>query len=433
MIFKNGGQRESIHRVKRIKCTTSFFRQKNVIFENPGKANHFRHIYNLVTFGYQSTAMLKILFTLLFLYALEQTSFCQNKNIDAEATSIPETHCTSVDALAAYIKQNFTNDMARIRAIYVWVANHISYDVKRFLDREKNPGVPPQPVTDVLATRSAVCQGYSDLFVTLCKSVGINAIEVGGYTKFQGKVNIISHAWVAAQLAGQWYLFDPTWGAGYVSDDNRFTKKFNNSFYKVQPDKFISDHMPFDPLFQFLSYPLTNKEFINATTASTKTVFRYSDTLEHHVQLSSQQQMAAELRRMEAAGIQIDLLLKRQQYLKTVLQSSTSSDAFEEGGKAFNTAMDLYKQYMGYKNNQFGNISDTDLKQLMDNMESNLKRSRSLLLESVPKNESQRQARANNVSMIDRFWPQLTKEKQFVQQYLSKADASARKQLFVKR
>ena len=364
---------------------------------------------------------------------LRQISFCQNKNIDAEATSIPETNCASVDALAAYIKHNFATDTARMRAIYVWIANHISYDVKRLLDREKNPDMPPQTVADVLVTRTAVCQGYSDLFVALCKAVDLNAMEVSGYTKFQGKVNIISHAWVAAQLEGQWYLFDPTWGAGYVTDNNRFTRRFNNSFYRVQPEKFIVDHMPFDPLYQFLSYPLTNKEFIDARTPSTKVIFSYNDTLRQHQQLSSQQQMAAELRRMEAAGVQIDLLLKRQQFLKKVLQSSSSSDAFEEGGKAFNSAMDLYKQYIGYKNNHFGNLSDNELKQMIDNMESNLKRSRSLLLEAVPKTEGQRQARTNNVSMIDRFWPQLTKEKQFVQQYLSMADASARNQLFMKR
>ena len=68
----------------------------------------------------------------------------------------------------------------------------------------------------------------------------------------------------------------------------------------------------------------------------------------------------------------------------------------------------------------------------IDSIESNLKRSRSLLLESVPKNDGQRQAKANNVTMIDRFWPQLAKEKQFAQQYLSMADASARTKLFVK-
>lgn len=375
--------------------------------------------------------MRKILFTLVFFCAFQQFSYAQTKNIDGDAASIPENNCTTVDALASYIKQKFSTDTARIRAIYVWITNHISYDVKRFRDRDKNPDNPPQTIADVLATRSAVCQGYSDLFVELCKGVGINAIVVSGYTKTQGRVNIISHAWAAAEVGDQWYLFDPTWGAGYVKDDY-FTKRFNNSFYKVQPAKFISDHMPFDPLYQFLSYPLTNKEFIDGTPVANKTLFNYKDTLAQHIRLSSAEQKAAELRRLETAGIPIDILLKHQQFLKKIVLSSASKNVFDEGGQAYMAAMNLYKQYIDYKNKQFSAIKDNELKQIMDSIEYDLKLSRSLLLQAVPKTDAQRQARTNNVSNIDRFWPQLNKEKQFVLQYLATAETS-RKQLFMKR
>lgn len=375
--------------------------------------------------------MMRILFAFVLL-CLSRVNYAQTKNVDADAASIPETDCTSVDALASYIKQHFPGDSDRVRAVYVWVANHISYDVKRFNERDKDPDAPPQTVADVLSTRSAVCQGYSDLFVALCKAVGINAIQVSGYTKNQGKVNIISHAWAAVELNGKWYLFDPTWGAGYVTDDDKFVKHFNNTFYKVLPEKFIADHMPFDPMCEFLSYPLTNKEFIEGKPASVKTEFHYADTLKQHLQLSDVQQKAAELRRLEAAGIQIDLLLKQQQFLKKSLNAFGSNDAFDEGGKAFNTAMDLYKEYIGHKNKQFSTIGDSELKQMMERIEANVKLSRSLMLQAVIKTDGQRQARTTNVSNLDRFWPQLMKEKQFVQQYLS-TEASIRKQLFMKR
>lgn len=375
--------------------------------------------------------MTRILFAFVLL-CLGKVNYAQTKNVDADAASIPEVNCTSVDALASYIKQHFSTDTDRVRAIYVWVANHISYDVKRFNDRDKNPDAPPQTVADVLSTHSAVCQGYSDLFVALCKALGINAIQVSGYTKNQGKVNIISHAWAAVELDGKWYFFDPTWGAGYVTDDDKFVKHFNNTFYKILPEKFIADHMPFDPMYEFLSYPLTNKEFIEGKPASTRTAFHYADTLKQHLQLSVAQQKAAELRRLEAAGIQIDLLLKQQQFLKKSLNAFGSNDAFDEGGKAFNTAMDLYKEYIDHKNKQFNTIGDNELKQLMESIEVNVKLSRSLMLQAVVKTDGQRQARATNVSNLDRFWPQLMKEKQFVQQYLS-TEAPARKQLFMKR
>lgn len=375
--------------------------------------------------------MKRILFALVFL-CLFKVNYAQTKNIDVDAASIPEVNCASVDALASYIKQHFSSDTDRVRAIYVWVANHISYDVKRFNDRDKNPDAPPQTSANVLSTRSAVCQGYSNLFVIVCKAVGVNAIQVSGYTKNQGKVNIISHAWATVELSGKWYFFDPTWGAGYLTDDDKFVKRFNNTFYQVIPEKFIADHMPFDPMYEFLPYPLTNKEFIEAKPASTRTAFHYADTLKQHLQLSIAEQKAAELRRLEAAGIQIDLLLKQEQYLRRSLQTFGSNDAFDEGGKAFNTAMDLYKEYIGQKNKQFSAIGDNDLKQMIESIESNVKLSRSLMLQAVVKTDGQRHARTTNVSNLDRFWPQLMKEKQFVQQYLS-TEASARKQLFIKR
>lgn len=375
--------------------------------------------------------MSRILLAALLLCAACSNIYAQNKDIDTKAISIPEANCTSVEALANYIKQNFTVDSARVRAVYVWITNHISYDVARLKAKEKNPDMPPQTVTEVLSSRSAVCQGYSELFVALCRAMNINATLISGYTKFQGKVNPVSHAWVAVEIDSEWFLFDPTWGAGYVKDD-WFYQAFNNSFYKIPPSKLIADHMPFDPMYQFLDHPLTNKEFIDGKPAATQALFQYKDTIKKHFQLASLQQMAAELRRMEAAGIQIDLLQERRTYLKNNLQGNASKDAFEEGGKAYMAAMDLYKQYIGNKNQQFSAISDGDLKKMMDSIEQSIKLSRSLLLEAVPKTDQQRQAKSNNVTNIDRFWIQLNKEKQFVQTYLS-TDQAARKQLFFKR
>lgn len=372
--------------------------------------------------------MFRILFFVLLLCAAYQNNYAQNKDIDTKAVSIPEANCTSVDALSSYIKQNFTGDSARVRAVYVWITHHISYDLARLKAKEKNPDLPPQTVAEVLSTRSAVCQGYSELFVALCKAMGINATLVSGYTKFQGKVNPISHAWTAVELNGEWQLFDPTWGAGYVRDD-RFYKAFNNSFYRVSPSTLIADHMPFDPMYQFLTHPLSNKEFIEGKPAASQALFQYKDTLKQHSQLPAAQQMAAELRRMEAAGIQIDLLQERRTYLKNNLQGNASKDAFDEGGKAYMAAMNMYKGYIGHKNQQFSNISDEELKKMMESMEQSIKLSRSLLLEAVPKTDQQRQARSNNVTNIDRFWVQLNKEKQFVQTYIA-TDQSARKQLF---
>ncbi len=375
--------------------------------------------------------MPRVLFILLFVFSSQLNSYGQ-QNTDAQAISIPVADCASVDALSSYINRNFNTDSTRIRAIYTWITNHISYDVARFLAREKSPsGSSASPTAaQVLSSRSGVCQGYSDLFVALCKGAGIDALRIGGYTKQQGKVSAIAHAWVAAYLDGQWYLFDPTWGAGYVKNDV-FVKRFNNIFYKVPPVKFIADHMPFDPQYQYLTYPLSHQEFIDGRPASAKSMFNYADTIKRHNELSLVGQTADELRRLEAAGMQNNLLRERQAFLKQILQASASKNSFDEGIEVFKTAFSMYKEFMGHKRNQFNTINDIDLRKKTDSIELYVKKSRALISETNPKTDAQRDAKAGQIGSIDRFWVEWIKQKDFTSKFLA-TDKDKRKQLFIR-
>ncbi|MDB5197450.1 MAG: hypothetical protein JWP88_1821 [Flaviaesturariibacter sp.] len=362
--------------------------------------------------------MHKTLTILLLAVILHQSVAAQSTLIDAQAVSIPATMAASTETLSTYIAQNFSTDTARVRAIYVWVANNISYDVERLKQREKEPKGPPQPVADVLQSRSAVCQGYADLFVALCKGVGINATVVSGYTKKGGVVSPISHAWVAAEVDGAWWTFDPTWGAGYVRDD-RFVKAFNNKFYKMHPFAILADHMPFDPMLQFLDHPLTNEEFINGRPPATKTVFNYRDSLQQFQTLTKQQQLEARLRRLEAAGVRNSLLEEHRQHLKQGLQSFASKDAFEEAGTLFKSVKDRYQEYLEYRKQRFTTIDNAKLRSLMDGMTTDLRQARQTLLDVQPRTDQQRAAKGNNLSNLDRFGAVLSREKEFVDNYLA--------------
>jgi hypothetical protein len=374
--------------------------------------------------------MIRTVICLLLFISLGHQVYAQNNNLDEKAASIPDENCSNVDALASYIKSNYTTDAERIRAIYIWITNHIKYDVPLFNSIEMNPDQEPQPVSKVLSERKAVCQGYADLFVALCNGVGINAMRVNGYTKIQGRLNHISHAWAAAVLDGKWYLFDPTWSAGYVQE-NRFVKLYNNGFYQQEPKSFVADHMPFDPMYQFLSYPLTNRDFISGSPASSKEEFNYADSLREYSQLSSVQQMAAELRRMVAAGIENDLLLKRRIFLKNALQSYGSKDAFDESTKDFNTAVKIFNRYIGFKNHLFANAQTNDLRLMLDSTADLIKISRSYLVEAIPKSDAQRQSKGSMMGEIERFWVRIKKEKVFLEQYIA-TDEQKRKQLFMR-
>lgn len=364
-----------------------------------------------------------------FLISLSWNSFAQ-QNVQERSFSIPSVNCLSIDSLSSYIQQNFKTDNDKTRAIYLWVTNNISYDVPRFLARDKEPKMPPQTTREVFTSKSAVCQGYSELFVELCNNAGIKAFKVSGYTKKKREISPVSHAWVAAVLDGGWFLFDPTWGAGYVRNET-FVKRVTDSFYKVLPAKFIGDHMPFDPMFQLLPYPLTTREFIEGSPASGKSIFNFNDSIKQHTQLIPQLQFAAELRRMETAGIQNGIVTEHQAFLKRQLQSIESKDAFNEAQVLFKRGLFLYNQYVSYKNNRFSSITDKDLKLQIDSIELCIRSSRSLISELNPTNDKNRDSKANIIATIERFWTKFIDEQQFVEKYLA-TNMENRKQLFRK-
>ena len=95
---------------------------------------------------------------------------------DDVVLKIPQGSTYATSGIVDYIKQNFSSDTSRLRAIYVWVTNNINYDIAKVRARNANiPGV-RQPVEDVLKTRNAVCQGYADLFVELCNGLNIRQL-----------------------------------------------------------------------------------------------------------------------------------------------------------------------------------------------------------------------------------------------------------------
>jgi hypothetical protein len=374
--------------------------------------------------------MFKALLTTLLPFFMAQSIHSQTTATDALALKMPGASTSATGEMINYINQNFSTDTARVRAIYVWVASNIRYDVARFHARDENPA--PQTIGDVLKTKSAVCQGYSDLFAELCKGAGLKAMVVGGYTKIGEMVSSIAHAWVAVELRGSWYLFDPTWGAGYVRND-QFVPAFSNRFYKLAPADMIKDHMPFDPMFQFLNYTLTNKEFIEGQTATaTKAFFNYNDTLQRYTLLSPAEKIQSEARRLEANGIRNDLILKRLNHLKKGVQSYTSSDDVAEAGNAFRQAINLFNQYIVHKYKQFGTLQDNDLLQMIDSVTYYASLSRSLLNTAVPHTDAQRQAHASNYQSLEKFQKQAMEEKEFVNRYVN-TDKALRRQLFVRR
>lgn len=185
--------------------------------------------------------------------------------VDTYADATPDGVEQSVATLAAYLAQAGSDDLTRARALYRWIAGNIEYDAVGF--RTGNHG--DQSADGVLRSRSCVCEGYARLTEAVGAAMGLQIQRVSGWSKgygyttgqrFDGPTN---HAWNAVRIDGQWRLMDPTWGAGYLDQQMRFVRRFQEHYFLTPPDAFIFDHLPQDPQWQLLDRPVTTEEYVD--------------------------------------------------------------------------------------------------------------------------------------------------------------------------
>ena len=100
-----------------------------------------------------------------------------------------------------------TGDYEKLKAIYDALRGSVSYDrVHR-----KNPHSHLKSTAyGALVLHSATCQGYCAALYRLLREAGINCRVVTGAAEGEEAL----HAWIIAELEGQYYNLDPTWDAG---------------------------------------------------------------------------------------------------------------------------------------------------------------------------------------------------------------------------
>ena len=199
--------------------------------------------------------------------------------IDWKVQSIEPASSPAI--LAKNITASYSTDHEKVRAIFSWIAGNISYRVKNSYNyRRKNyvetgPVIPDTGVLKsaneavaetVLANRSAICDGYSRLFKTLCDYAGIESAIVTGYARSNiGRTELkfrSNHNWNAVYIDSAWYLLDVTWASGSVSYyGDAFIQHFDDYYFFTSPELFIRDHWPDDMRWALLPNPPALREF----------------------------------------------------------------------------------------------------------------------------------------------------------------------------
>ncbi|MBA2664360.1 MAG: transglutaminase [Bradymonadaceae bacterium] len=163
----------------------------------------------------------------------------------------------SIESVAKYILENEPEGLWRVKALYDYVADRIVYDVAALTGHR-----PSQDAETVFRTRMGVCAGYAQLLRALGEHTGDEIIYVVGVSRnLEGEVGGGGHAWNAARVDDKWYLLDPTWGSGHITD-NAFKKAYNPAYLFTPPNVLLNTHFPDDEGWQLLGEPLSRGEFM---------------------------------------------------------------------------------------------------------------------------------------------------------------------------
>jgi Uncharacterized protein involved in cytokinesis, contains TGc (transglutaminase/protease-like) domain len=317
----------------------------------------------------------KLLFILCFCTTVALTAQTNDEYaaIDAKMLQIPDSSTKSTQSIARYINSKFTDKHDKIRAIYHWITKNIQYDIKNMYAtnlHEDTKGLADK----LLKSRKGVCIDYAMLFNNIAQQAGIKSYVIQGFTKQNGAVDNIPHAWCAACIDTTWYLFDPTWGAGGVTN-SKYVSRQNNFFFKTKPESLIKSHMPFDPQWQLLNYPVGYEEFCNLKAGTTykKSYFNFNDSIQAYEKRSEEEQLIITTGRMEKNKVTNAIVFDRLQYNKREIEyfeNTRNVDYYNAAINYYNEGINSLNAFINYRNNHFTPTKpDAELKVMLDTID----------------------------------------------------------------
>ena len=146
-------------------------------------------------------------------------------------------------------------DYQKIKSIYDYMCSNISYDYDNL---EDDTYMLKYTAYAALINRTAVCQGYANLFYRLALEAGVDARLITGTGNGGG------HAWNIANLGDSYYYLDSTWDAGRAS--YKYYLKGKTDFGDHQNGEEFSS----DEFFARYMIPETGYEICSSHTFSTE-------------------------------------------------------------------------------------------------------------------------------------------------------------------
>jgi transglutaminase/protease-like cytokinesis protein 3 len=226
-----------------------------------------------------------------------QSGYCQHLDfvhIDfSHVDSIAVNYKTKGDLDPARIAKEITGglntDIEKFRVIFRWITENIAYDInlyKKIISHNAKARRYPLKtarwnkrfnkvyVRHTIKKRTTVCEGYSWLLETMCRSVGLSSVVITGYARgihsVIGSTSKTGHAWNAVMINNKWYLSDPTWASGGVDTGlTEYIRSYDETYFLVDPGDLIANHFPKDAQWMLLLEKPSLSDFINAPVKTT--------------------------------------------------------------------------------------------------------------------------------------------------------------------
>ena len=210
---------------------------------------------------------------------LNRADYKHYQKLSRRSETCPVNYDVSPYHLARYLTMPARSDLEKVRGIYVWIANNITYDMQGY----KSGDLPDYRPKGVLNSKLAVCEGYARLFNKLCREAGVESEIIRGYSKGYGykkgeTFTSTNHSWNAVLVDGKWCLVDVTWAAR-KSNDRKLIYPLNEAFFLASPEVFIVDHLPEIPAWQLLSHPVSKSDFEQDNIVIVQGNYHYRDSL----------------------------------------------------------------------------------------------------------------------------------------------------------
>lgn len=298
---------------------------------------------------------MKWLLTLIVIFIYVQSARTQNR-FAAERiyVNIPSSQTGTSAGIAAYINAHYHSGEEKISAIYSWITANIKYDADsiHYVILDEDNG---ERVSFALRRKRGVCENFAAVFTDVANQCGIKSFTVEGFTKQGGSIDRSGHVWCIAFVNNKWGLYDPTWDAGRFGSP-AFSPHFN--YFNVAPEEFVQSHLPFDPIYQLLNYPINYNEFARGITrqANKGKFFNYNDSLDAIQKMDRLSRYASEESRIENAGLPmsgIETKLKRIRFQVEVLSQDSDAELYNSAVSDYNSAINSLNDFITYRNNQF--------------------------------------------------------------------------------